>query len=136
MALALDYMGLGWPHLIAARQAFPPTVVTAYGTSSGSANQISGFQYFTIVNTGTSSLKLPAVNADTGALLGDRYIVANFSAASVAVYAAATPAGSAVTLYTPGASTSGTTGVSVGVGAMVEFIPVTVSTWFVAYGSA
>lgn len=136
MATAADFMNLGIAPLFAARNAFPPVLVTAFGTSSGSANPINGFQYFTVVNSGTSSLRLPAVNADTGALLGDRYVVGNLTSASVAVYAAATPGGSVVTLYTTGASTAGTTGVSVGVGALVEFIPVTVSTWLVSYGSA
>jgi len=136
MAQPLDYMGLGENPQLAARYAFTPVLATAYGTSSGSAHQIVGSQYFTIANSGTSSFKLPLVNSDTGALLGDRYIVGNLTSASVAVYAANNANGSVVTLYTTGASTAGTTGVSVGVGSLVEFIPVTVSTWVVAYGSA
>ena len=137
MALGQDYMGLGLPHLLAARLANPPVLMTAYGTSSGSANQIAGTSYFVIANSGTSSLKLPVVGGDqNGALLGDRYVIGNITSASVAVYAANNSLGSAVTFYTTGASTAGTTGVSVGVGSLVEFLPVTISTWYVSYGSA
>lgn len=140
MADRTDLMNLGLFHLLAARLGRTRSIVTAYGTSAGSANALSGDQYFTIVNTGTSSLRLPGVGADigagTGALVGDMFLIGNISAASVAVYASNNTLGSVVTMYTPGQSTAGTTGVSVGVGSLCMFLPVTVSTWYVSYMSA
>ena len=136
MALTTDLMGLGEAHMLSRLYAFPPVLATAYGATLASANQIGGAQYFTVATSGTSALKLPQVNADTGCLLGDRFVIGNTTSASIVVYAASNAAGSVVVLINPAGSTSGATGVSVGIGSLVEFIPITVSAWMVSYGSA
>ena len=136
MAKPEDFMGVGLQARPAALLGMTPTIVTAYGATLASANQIGGNQYFTLVNTGTSALKLPPISGDPGALLGDRFVIANLTSASIVVYAASNAAGSVVVLINPAGSTSGATGVSVGVGSTVEFMPITVSAWMVSYGSA
>lgn len=134
MAQVTDLIGLGEHPLKAAILANGPVVATALGTTLASASQIGGRQYFTICNTGTSGFQLPAVGGDAnsagkGALLGDEFVIANLTAASVALYAALTPAGSTITLYGGAVSYSGTTGVSIPSGYMAITRPFSVSSW-------
>lgn len=135
MATSLDWMNLGMSPQQAYRQNFTPTVATAFGSNVGSANQIGGAQYFTICQTGTSAFKLPAVNSDTGALLGDQFIIANLTAANISLYAAGTPGGSAVTLYGGAVSATGTTGTVIPTGYMALCFPFSLSSWTVGIAS-
>ncbi len=136
MATKSDLMGLSMSYPLADRMGFTPVIATAFGTSAGSANQIGGTQFITFVNSGTSSLKLPQVTGDEqGALLGDEYNIFNATSASIAIYAANTAQGSAVTIYNNAASVAGTTGASIATGQMMTLYPVTVSTWMAVKSS-
>ena len=135
MATSNDWMNLGMSPQQAYRQNFTPTVATAYGTSVGSANQIGGAQYFTYCTTGTSSFKLPQIQADTGCLLGDYFIIANISAANVQLYAGTSAAGSVVTFLGGAVSAVGTTGITIPSGYLAWALPITTSCWVVGISS-
>lgn len=137
MATKQDLMGYSMTPNLANRIGFTPVIATAVGASQGSATQIGGTQFLTFVNTGTSSLSLPQVTGDEkGALLGDEFNIFNATSAAIAIYAANTAQGSAVTIYGQAASVAGTTGVSVPTGQLMTLFPVTVSTWVMVRGSA
>ena len=135
MATSNDWINLGMAPQQAYRQNFTPTQATAYGTSVGSANKIGGAQYFTWCNTGTSSFALPQVHADTGALLGDYFIIANLSSANIQLYSPTSAAGSVVTLFGGAVSAVGTTGVAIPTGYMAMCLPFTSSSWTIGIAS-
>lgn len=138
MATARDYMNLGVSSPLARRlpgTGTLPVATSVGGSSSGSAVGIGGNNYkvfITASNTGSGAL-LPQVggqlSASAGALLGDEFWITNGLSATIAIYAANTAAGSAVTLYGQAASVAGTTGVSIGTGQTGIFTPFTASTW-------
>lgn len=129
MAKTTDLMGLGMAHMVANVLGNTPTIATAFGATIASANPIGNYQHLTLCLTGTSSFLLPQVGGDTGCLLGDEFIVANMTTASVKVFINNTAAGSAVTMYGGAASTAGTTGVTLVAGMVGQFNAITVSTW-------
>lgn len=131
MATKTDLMGFGVPPLLAQRQGTTPIIATCGGTSAGSATQIGGDQYLTMItgSNGGSGLKLPQVTGDNGCLLGDDFIIQNNLGANIVVYAANNAAGSTVTIYANATSAGGLTGMSVATGQAIEMWPVTVSTW-------
>lgn len=108
-----------------------PVTVTVFGTTIGSANAVSASQYFTLCLTGTSALKLPQLGANTSTppYVGDKFVIANMTAASILVFIANNSAGSAVTVYGGAASTAGTTGVLVPAGDVATFQIYGISTW-------
>jgi hypothetical protein len=128
-----DLMGLGMGPFLANQLGVTPVLTSALGASVGSARQIGGQDYLTVIVTGTSSLKVPPVGGDTGATLGSPFAIANITAATIAVYAASNALGSAVTFYTSAAS-----GILVSVpfGKTALMYPVTVSTWVVVAGAS
>ena len=136
MATQSDLMGLGVPVYHAERLGVTPRIATAFGTSAGSANPIGPTGYLTFCLTGTSSFLLPPVGGANGCLLGDTFIIANMSGASVQIYAANTPQGSAVTIFFKAASLAGTTGASLQSGFPAIFKPITVSTWVALVGGS
>lgn len=134
MATGNNLAGLGMPALLAARVGMHVQAVTVGGTSAGSATQLPGRQgvYYANASNSGSGMALPQVGGQgvgKGALLGDEFTLANILGATVYVYANANAAGSAVTFYGDGASTAGTTGVSLQTGFDAVFRPITVSTW-------
>ena len=136
MATSNDWLNLGMSPQQAYRQNFTPTIATAFGTTVGSANQIGGAQYFTVCFTGTSAFKLPLVNADTGCLLGDQFIVANLSAASIQLFSLQNSLGSTVTFYGGAVSAGGSaTGFTIPSGYMALCFPFTISSWTVGISS-
>ena len=134
MASAQDLMGLGMPPFLARQLTSGPHTVTAVGATVGSATQIPAAQFLTIVNTGTSSVKVPQIGGDNNALLGlPAYHIVNLTAATIAIYAASNAAGSAVTFYTSAAS-----GIllSCAIGKVAQLVPISVSSWAVVSGAS
>jgi hypothetical protein len=134
MATPSNLSGLGMPSLLAARVGMHVQAVTCGGTTAGAATQIPGKQgiYYVNASNSGSGVALPLIGGQgptKGALLGDSYTVANIIGATIYVYANANAAGSAITFYGDGASTAGTTGLSVQTGFSGIFQPITVSTW-------
>ena len=131
MARPSDMMGLGMSAHLAKIVGVHVSSVTAGGSSAGSATQIGGNNRTVIVNASNSGsgIKLPAVNADTGVLIGDELIIANLLSAAVQCYAANNALGSVVKIFMDGGSIVGTTGFSVSSGKPVIMVPITVSTW-------
>jgi hypothetical protein len=135
MAKKADLMGLGLPMTLARRMANEPALITSGGGSIGSAVQIAGDQFFTIVTASAASgnsVLLPQVGGDApgaGALLGDDFIVNNQGSASTIVYIANNANGSAVSISQGGVFTAGTTGISVGTHKSGTFYAITASTW-------
>jgi len=136
MATKENLIGLGVPAILADRIGTNPSFVTAYGASPASANPIGGSQFITVVMTGTSSLRVPQIGGNDGALVGDEFWVVNLTAASIKVYALSTYLGSAVTFYQKGTSVVGATGMSVEAGGSVILKPVTMSTWVGVAGAS
>jgi len=138
MTKKTDLMGLGMQPFMADLLGDTPTLFTAVGTVVGSAAQIPGTQFTTIVNTGTSAVKLPKIGGEGpagGGQLGSEYRVVNLSAAIISVFAANNDLGSVVTFFGSLVSIAGTTGLSVERGRTLISYPLTVSTWAVL-GSA
>jgi len=134
MATPDNLMAFGVAHNLAQIQGAIPVITSVFGTSVGSAAQVGGNQYITVINASNSGsgLKMPQVGGDgvgKGALLGDQYWVTNLLGASIAIYIANNALGSAVTIYGNGVSIAGTTGFSLQLGQSVIMRPVTVSTW-------
>lgn len=129
MATKENLMAFGMPYPLADKLGMTPIVATAVGASLGSATQIGGQQYLTLVSTGTSGLKMPQVTGDNGCLPGDWFTIQNNTAASIQIYCANNAAGSAVTFYGNGVSVAGTTGFSLPTGQMSILRPITPSTW-------
>lgn len=138
MATPQNLMGLGMPHLLAARVAMSVVSVTVAGATAGAAKQLPGEQGIYVVNASNSGsgLALPLVGGQYGCLLGDELTIANIVGATIYVYANANGAGSVVTLYGDGVSTAGTTGISVATGFNAIFRPITMSTWIYTKVSA
>lgn len=138
MTKKTDLMGLGVPHIVADVLGDTPTLFTAVGAAVGSAAQIPGTQYTTVVNAGTSAVKLPKIGGEGpsgGGQLGSEYRVINLTAATINVFAANNDLGSVVTFFASLISVAGTQGISVVSGRTLILYPVTVSTWAVL-GSA
>lgn len=132
MTTKTDLTGLGMSPFMADVLGETPTTLTVAGTTVGSASQIPGTQYSTILNTGTSAVKVPKVGGEGpsgGGTLGSQYRVVNLTAATVIVFAAANDLGSVVTFYGSGVSSPGTTGLSLAIGRTAVLEPITVSTW-------
>ena len=93
MALSSDLMGLGVSPLQAARTAnggTGPVTIAAAGTSFAGATRIGCTQYFVScanAGAGASSLALPVIGGDNGALVADDYIVNNASSTTISVFA-------------------------------------------------
>lgn len=139
MARKLDLTGLGVSPFVADILGDTPTLFTAVGAAVGSAAQIPGTQFTTVVNAGTSAVKVPLIGGEGpsgGGVLGQDYKIINVSAASIMVFAANNAAGSAVALVTSAASVAGTTGLSVAAGRTAIMFPITVSTWGVFSGAS
>jgi len=138
MASPENLMGLGLPAIIARVLGNGVYTITATGSTAGDAKQIPGIPGVYYVNAGTSGVALPLVGGDTptgGALLGDKFYISNV-AASLVVFAANNAKGSVVTIFGNGVSVVGTTGFSLVSGWQALCMPITISTWFVAKGSA
>jgi hypothetical protein len=138
MATPENLMGLGMHPILSRVLGKGIYTITATGSTAGDAKQIPGVPGIYFVNTGTSAVVLPLVGGEPptgGALLGDEFMVANI-AASLVVFAANNAKGSAVTIFGNGISVAGTTGLSITSGWMGWFYPITISTWFMAKGSA
>lgn len=134
MATRANLIGLGVPHLQAARIGMHVVAVTCAGATAGAATQIPGFQgvYYVNASNSGSGVALPNLGGEgpaKGALLGDSFNIANIIGATIYVYANATDAGSAVTFFGGGLSAAGTTGISLQTGFNALFTPITVSTW-------
>jgi hypothetical protein len=138
MATKLDLVGLGTPPLVADLMGDTPTLFTASGSTAGSAAKIPGTQYTTVVNTGTSAVKLPQVGGDGigyGGVLGAEYKIVNLTSADISVFISNNDKGSAVTFFASAISVVGTTGVTIVPGRVFVTYPLTISTWAVL-GSA
>lgn len=82
MALASDLMGLGMPPLLAAKIAqagIGPVTITAAGTTYAGSTKIGSEQSLVGCSNGnnTLSLGLPPVGGDSGASIGDEFVIAN-----------------------------------------------------------
>lgn len=141
MAEAEDLMGLGENQALAQIYGKTPVLLTATGSTAGDAAAITNGR-FVVVNGGTSGVRLPQAGGDgtggannNGALMGDMYVVANITGATIVIFANNNGLGSAVTIYGRGTSAVGTTGFSAQAGIPVLLMPVTISTW-IAFASA
>ena len=113
-----------------------PVTVTVYGTTIGSASPIASNGYFTLCTTGTSALLMPQLNATTGPYAGDKFTIANFTTASIKVFAAQNANGSAVTFYGGAASAAGSaTGLTIPTGDVATLQLYSISTWAVGIAS-
>jgi hypothetical protein len=131
MAKKTDLMGLGMPVFLARRLGMEPLQVTAAGATRASATNLPGDPYLACVigTNGGVGLELPAVGGDTGALLGDPYIVQ-------ALYATASVyPGSGATISVLGASYGTATGVTVEMNTATVFYPVTATQWIGVKGA-
>jgi hypothetical protein len=132
MSTPVTLLGLGLPVYIANLVGTQLVSATSQGAAIGSATTIPGantLMYTTTSNSG-SGFVLPAVTGDVNkANVTDRVVVANLQAGSVVVYGATTAQGSATTIFISGNSVTGTTGASVATGSVVEFFPISVSSW-------
>lgn len=140
MTTKADLVGLGTPPMVADVLGDTPTLFTAVGTVVGSAAQIPGNQFTTVVNAGTSAVKVPKVGGDaytlgSGGKLGSEYRIINMTANPISVFAASNDAGSLVTFIASALSVAGATGITTPIGRMLVMVPITVSTW-VVLGSA
>lgn len=131
MATPSNLMGLGMGPFLATRLGMNVIAVTCAGDSSPIAKSLPGQPgvYYVNASNSGSGVALPAVGGQSGVLLGDEITIANILGATIAVYANANSAGSAVTLFGRGLSAAGTTGVSLATGIVGTFYPITVSTW-------
>jgi len=138
MTTKAQLIGLGTQPFLADILGETPTLFTAVGTVVGSAAQIPGTQFSTVVNTGTSAVKLPKIGGEGpagGGCLGSMYRVHNLTAATIVVFAANNDAGSVVTFFGCFVSIAGTVGLSVSQGRVIVVQPLSSSTWMVS-GSA
>lgn len=138
MATKSGLMGLGTPPLVADLIGDTPVLFTASGTTAGEAAEIPGTQYTTVVDAGTSAVKLPQIGGDGigyGGQLGAQYKIVNLTAADISIFIADNDLGSAVTIFASAVSVAGTVGVTIVPGRVFIAYPLTVSTW-VAAGSA
>lgn len=126
MAGKTNLMAMGIPPFAANLIANGRELISAQGSSFGSANTIGPQNYFSVVNASNSGnyVALPAIGGDPGALLGDEFKVCNILSAAVVVCAPST-----TTIYYGGASIAGNTGVSVSGGKIGVFYPVSASVW-------
>ena len=132
MATPDNLMGLGMQHFLASRIGVQVVLVSAEGATAASAKQINGKPGIYVITSGNSGVALPLLGGDTptgGALLADPIAIANISGSALVLFAANNAKGSAVTLFGRGASTAGTTGVSIGTGITAYCTPITVSIW-------
>jgi hypothetical protein len=131
MARVSDLMGLGMAHLLAARIGEDPVLITVAGVAAGSATQIGPTQSAVYVNSSNSGsgIKMPNIGGDPGCLLGDDFTITNSLGQSICVYAANNASGSIVIFMGNGASTTGTTGVSIATGQQGYFQAITPSVW-------
>lgn len=82
MALASDLMGLGMPPILAAKISqggIGPLTITAAGTTYATSTKIGSEQSLVGCSNGnnTLSLGLPPVGGDSGASIGDEFVIAN-----------------------------------------------------------
>lgn len=88
--LAQDLMGFGVSPNLANRTANAgngPLTIVAAGSAFSSATRIKCTQYVcSNTTTGGLSVALPAVGGDTGAFLGDDYVINNAAAASLNIF--------------------------------------------------
>jgi hypothetical protein len=121
-----ELMGIGLAPEVARRLANEPNVVTAQGSSIGSAFQLGGDQYLVTItaSNGGAGIVLPAVGGFTGCYLGDDFIVNNQLSAAATVYATG-----GVTISASGANTTGTTGISVSSHTSTQFYALTATSW-------
>lgn len=91
MAMASDLMGLGVAPLQAARTAtggVGPLTITAAGTTFAGSAKIGATQFLVTSNSATgTSVGLPAIGTDNGALLADDYIINNSGSSSLFIFA-------------------------------------------------
>lgn len=126
---------LGMPVFIARAIGVTPVITSVSGAAVGSAAQIAGDQFLTMITASNSGsgLALPQIGGDwganTGALLGDEFKIFNALSGNIQIYCANNANGSAVTLYINAVSAAGTTGISLATGQMAVFYPITVSTY-------
>lgn len=135
MATSQNLMAFGLAPDLARRIASPPISVTVGGASQGSATGIIGHNAvaYVIASNSGSGMVLPSaggdVTATAGMMLGDAIQVQNLLGASVVVYAPGT-----MTFTGDGASTAGTTGISVAANRAALFTMLTATTYGVLKG--
>lgn len=130
MATAVNLMAFGVAPDLARRIGVSGVSVTCQGGSVGSAAGIIGHNAVAYVvgsNSG-SGVVLPSIGGDvtgtSGALVGDRLRIYNLLGASIVVYAPGT-----MTFIGAGASTTGSTGISVAANHGATFDVLTASTY-------
>lgn len=126
MAKKSDLMGLGESFAIARRMATEPSQANSQGASRASATVIGGDQFFISVtgsNSG-SSMVLPGIGGDTGALLGDDFIINNQITATIQVFG---PTGT--TISVSGNNVSGSAGIDIQTHTTMTFYPITATSW-------
>jgi len=127
MARKIDLLGMGVGPILARRQATDPQTAIAVGSSSGSAFQLGGDQYFvtfTSTSAGQGSVTLPAIGGDNGALLGDDFLINNQTGATMEVFG---PTGTTISIS--GAVQSLSTGISLTNHVSLTLYPITSSSW-------
>ena len=91
MALAVDLMSLGSPPLQSLHGASGgngPLTITAAGTTYANSTKIQAEQYLVTSNSATgTSVGLPVIGSDNGALLGDVFVVNNSGSSSLFIFA-------------------------------------------------
>lgn len=132
MAKKSDLMGLGLNFNLARVLATEPSTMSVVGSSQASAAQIGGDQYLvSITATATGNYaNLPNVGGASGCYLGDDFLINNQTAGSVVITASA-----GVNFSVGGASTVGTTGVSIATHTATAFYPITATSWLGLKGS-
>lgn len=128
MATKENLMALGFAPAVANYVGVTPILTSAVGATLGSATQIGPNDFFNLIMSGTSGVKLtPPASGDS--LLGAPGItLINMTGASIKVYCANNAKGSAVTFFQKGTSVAGTTGMSIEAGGSVILWAATVST--------
>lgn len=130
MATAVNLMAFGVAPDLARRIGVSGVSAQAQGAAVGSANGLIGHNcvaYVVASNSG-SGIVLPSVGGDVtstaGALVGDKLTIYNLLSASIVVYAPGT-----MTFIGAGASTAGSTGISVASNHGAVFDVLTASTY-------
>ena len=132
MTTKADLIGLGIGVFQADVLGDTPTLFTAVGTTVGSAAQIPGTQFSTVINAGTSAVKVPKIGGEGpsgGGRLGSFYKIVNLTTTTISIFAAANDLGSAITFFGSGVSSVGSTGLSLAAGRTAVLEPLTISTW-------
>ena len=133
MATQRSFMGFGMNPFLAGILANTPVLTSVSGATAGAAIQLTAQNRLNIItaSNGGSGCKVPPIGGDGGIHLGDEFQVFNAFAAAILVYADNNAAGSSVVFWNAGASTAGTTGISVSTAVGVIMYPISASVWLV-----